>query len=188
MSNSSSSAVGAWSAWNFSLDATAQEVFAKATAGLVGVKYTALAYASQVVAGTNYAFICEAQLVSANPIAYPVVMHVNQPLGGAPIISGIQKLGPAVTGNAGGWSSWSFTVSTEAQQVFDAAGQGFVGVNYKPIAFNTQVVAGTNYCYLCEGTVVVEGAPVIAALVFVNQPLPGQGHPHRTEIQAIPTH
>jgi hypothetical protein len=39
-------------------------------------------------------------------------------------------------------------------------------------------VAGTNYCFLCEATVVYPGATPYAAKVYIYQPL--QGAPHIT--------
>lgn len=84
----------------------------------------------------------------------------------------------------GGWSGFDFTVSAEADKVFTAALEGFTGVQYTPLAVATQVVAGTNYCFLCQGEVVVPSQPQIAALVYIYQPLAGQP-PHITEISRI---
>lgn len=83
----------------------------------------------------------------------------------------------------GGWSGFNFNLSAEAHNVFKAALEGFTGVSYTPLAVATQVVAGTNYCYLCKGEVIVPGLPQIAALVYIYQPL--EGAPHITEISRI---
>ena len=46
---------------------------------------------------------------------------------------------------------------------------------YKPIALlGTQIVAGTNYCFLCETTVVVPDAQPSYALVYVFDGLEGE--------------
>jgi hypothetical protein len=76
----------------------------------------------------------------------------------------------------GGWSNFNFSLTPEALNVFGAAMEGFVGVSYKPLAFATQIVAGTNYCYLCQGKAVYPDAPDIAAKVYVFQPLQGKAH------------
>lgn len=84
------------------------------------------------------------------------------------------------TPQVGGWTPFNFQISHEARHVFEAALHGFVGVGYKPLAVATQIVAGTNYCFLCEATVVYPGATPYAAKVYIYQPL--QGNPHITQI------
>jgi hypothetical protein len=83
----------------------------------------------------------------------------------------------------GGWTAFNFNISAEARKVFDEALKGFVGVGYTPLAFATQVVAGTNYCFLCKGVVVYPGAPEFAAKVYIYKPL--EGKPHISEIVRI---
>ena len=53
------------------------------------------------------------------------------------------------------------------------------------VAFATQVVAGTNYCFLCTSTLVAPSQTQGAAKVYVFQPLPGQGEPYITQILPI---
>ena len=43
------------------LEASDRELFRRATAGMTGVSYTPESVATQVVAGTNYRFICTAK-------------------------------------------------------------------------------------------------------------------------------
>lgn len=81
----------------------------------------------------------------------------------------------------GSWTDFNFNISHDARKAFDAAMHGLVGVGYKPLAVATQVVAGTNYCFLCEATPVYPGATSYAAKVYIYQPLHGQ-HPHITQI------
>jgi hypothetical protein len=83
----------------------------------------------------------------------------------------------------GGWSGFNFTITPEAREIFDAALKGFVGVQYTPLACATQVVAGINYCYLCQGVVVYPNAPEIAAKLYVYKP--PQGNPHITRIDPV---
>ncbi|CAJ3527266.1 Uncharacterised protein [Burkholderia pseudomallei] len=83
----------------------------------------------------------------------------------------------------GGWTAFNFSLTSAEKAVFNAALEGMVGVGYKPLAFATQVVAGTNYCFLCKGQAAFPVAPEFAALIYVNQPL--QGDPHVAEISRI---
>jgi hypothetical protein len=76
----------------------------------------------------------------------------------------------------GGWSSFNFTLSPKAKGVFDQTVKPLMGVDYTPLAFATQVVSGLNYCFLCEGKVVVPGQPEFAALIYVYAPLKGEPH------------
>jgi len=83
----------------------------------------------------------------------------------------------------GGWSDWSFAISPEAQKVFDAALKGFVGVQYTPLAFASQIVAGINYCFLSKAKVVYPNAPERVVELFIYQPL--EGTPHITHITEV---
>ena len=75
----------------------------------------------------------------------------------------------------GGWTLPGDTALTdEARDAFDKAMDGLVGVNYTPLALlGTQLVSGTNYCLLCEATVVYPGAQPYYALVYVYADLQG---------------
>ena len=83
----------------------------------------------------------------------------------------------------GGWTNFNFTLTDKAKKVFAQALKGFVGVGYTPLAFATQPVAGTNWCFLAKGVVVYPGGPEMAALLYVYEPL--EGAPHLTEIKQI---
>lgn len=83
----------------------------------------------------------------------------------------------------GGWTNFNFTLTDKAKKVFALAFKGFVGVDYTPLAFATQVVAGTNWCFLAKGVVVYPGAPQMAALIYIYEPL--EGNPHITDIEQI---
>ncbi len=75
----------------------------------------------------------------------------------------------------GGWSAAaSPEVTQEAQEAFDKAMEGLMGVDYTPVALlGTQVVAGTNYCILCQATVVSPEAQPYYALVYIYEALDG---------------
>lgn len=76
----------------------------------------------------------------------------------------------------GGWEWTDVTepVPAEALAAFDKAMEGFVGVGYKPVALlGTQLVAGTNYYFLCMATPVVPDPVSHWATVTVYADLAG---------------
>ncbi len=83
-----------------------------------------------------------------------------------------RQAAPAV----GGWTPAEGAGMTEdAQAAFDKAMEGFVGVNYVPVALlATQLVSGMNYCILCEATVVYPDARPYYALVYVYRDTQGK--------------
>lgn len=84
---------GAWTAWH-PLTPQAEQVFKTAIHGLVGTSYTPLGFASQIVAGTNYAFLCQGKPAYLNPPETFVVIYVFQPLQGEPHITKIEQISP----------------------------------------------------------------------------------------------
>jgi hypothetical protein len=181
--STSDSLVGAWSAWSFDLNAAAKAAFASIQFPL-GVKYThPQAVATQVVNGINYAFICEATTVTAQPVHYLALVHANMAPGAKNAeLQGIEELGPKPSDLLGGWSSWSFPAAPDAVKALGEANP--IGVSYRALASTQQLVAGINYCLLAEGTIATIGNPVIAALVYVYAPA-GSGQPHVTHVQTI---
>jgi len=79
-------------------------------------------------------------------------------------------------GISGGWTDFCFEITTEAKRVFEEAINGLVGVVYTPNAFATQVVSGTNYCFLCKAKGVYPGATDYAVMVYVYRPVQGAVH------------
>ena len=75
----------------------------------------------------------------------------------------------------GGWTVAENTALTEEQKaIFDKALETLIGVNYVPVALlGTQVVAGTNYCFLAQATVVYPDAAPQYKLVYVYADLEG---------------
>ncbi|HRN16378.1 MAG TPA: hypothetical protein PLF38_04905 [Xylanibacter oryzae] len=57
-------------------------LFTKVMGHLLGVKYTPLRVATQIVAGTNYRFLCEAQTVTHLSCEYHVLVYIFKPLPG----------------------------------------------------------------------------------------------------------
>lgn len=85
---------------------------------------------------------------------------------------------PAATAESqllGGWSLCeSIEVTQELNDLFEKAMAEQVGVDYTPVALlATQLVSGTNYCFLCRAAVVYPDALPYYALVYVYQDLKG---------------
>lgn len=78
---------------------------------------------------------------------------------------------------AGGWqpvTAEAQLLSEDAQAAFDKATEGLVGATYTPVAIlSTQLVAGTNYCILCQITPVVPDAVPTWNLVYIYADLEG---------------
>lgn len=77
----------------------------------------------------------------------------------------------------GGWENVPHEAAElpeDAQAAFDKALEGLVGAEYVPVALmSTQVVAGMNYCILCQITPVVPDAVPHWALVYIYADLEG---------------
>jgi len=76
----------------------------------------------------------------------------------------------------GGWTDFCFELPTDAKRVFEEAIMGMTGVGYTPHAFATQVVSGTNYCFLCKANGVYPGAADYAVTVYIYRPVQGPVH------------
>jgi len=78
---------------------------------------------------------------------------------------------------AGGWENVPHEfveLPEDAQAAFDKALDGLVGAEYTPVALmSTQVVAGMNYCILCQIVPVVPDAAPTWALVYIYADLEG---------------
>ena len=66
-------------------------------------------------------------------------------------------------------------IPQDVLDAFDAATESLTGCVYKPIALlGSQVVAGTNYCLLCETTLAVPDAQPGYALVYFYDGVNGE--------------
>ena len=84
--------VGAYGPFDSTLDEQATAAFAEALEHLVGVDYSPVAVASQVVNGTNYAYFCNAKIVTPDATTYPAMVSVHKPLDGMACITNIQRV------------------------------------------------------------------------------------------------
>lgn len=75
---------------------------------------------------------------------------------------------------SGAFTPFSSDISEEANVDFEKAVKPLLGVNYKPVAVATQVVAGLNYVFFCNATVVSPGSLSYPVMVSVFRDLEGQ--------------
>lgn len=136
--------------------------------------------ATQVVSGLNYAY-----LGKDSGSWYVLVCYKNTD--GKVILTSTKTIDLAnvktvdeglLTDVVGGWTvplpETAATLPDDAQAAFDKAQQGYSGVGFAPIAlFGTQVVAGTNYLLLCDGTKVVQNPAAELYVVKVCEDLQG---------------
>lgn len=84
--------LGAYGPFSSKIDDQATKAFSEAVEHFVGVQYSPVAVATQVVAGLNYAFFCNAQIPGLGNSIYPAMVNVYQPLDGSAVITHIQKI------------------------------------------------------------------------------------------------
>ena len=83
---------GGWTPYTTEISAESKSVFEKAIKVLLGVTYTPLAVATQVVAGTNFSFFCNAKAVSPNSANEAAMVLVFRPLQGDPHLVSITRI------------------------------------------------------------------------------------------------
>ena len=150
-----------------------QEIFDKAVEGLLGVNYEAVELVeTQVVAGTNYKFLAKGTTVTMPPMEGTYYVTVYKNLDGGVELLDIEQIEQTLVG---GWEMpEDKTVTPELQEMFEKAMEGLVGVTYEPLELvATQLVAGTNYMFYCNGTTVTNPPVTKAYFVTIYQPLEG---------------
>ena len=156
---------GGYTPWNFKYDPEMEKVFNTVVQELKGVTYKMVASATQVVNGTNYAFIAEGTLDGLDqPNKIAMLMQAYQPIGGTPALQRLQDIGPTATGAPEGWAFWTFFTTT------DPGPKNFslLGVEYEVYAA-TSMYAGpvANMLYICKGST-SESSDFAALLQFVQ--------------------
>lgn len=73
----------------------------------------------------------------------------------------------------------------QEKQLFRSVTDKLVGVRYTPESVATQVVAGTNYRFVCTAETIARKPETFRAEVTVFRPLPGQGEARITEIRRL---
>ena len=83
---------GGWTSYSTPLSADAKKVLDSVIKGLIGVNYSPLAVATQIVSGTNYRFFANSQVVYPGALNEAVIIQVYQPLQGEAHITSIKKV------------------------------------------------------------------------------------------------
>lgn len=154
------------------------------TADLEGASYEPIAYlGSQVVAGTNHQILCKVTLADADATQQFAIVEFYEDLEGkvsitstVDCVDGSGEVVQIASGDAeGGWTAAeSAEVTADAKAALEKAAAGQRDKEYKPLAMvATQVVAGTNYCILCDVTPVNGDKIPDYQFVFVNEDAEG---------------
>ena len=150
---------------------------ARATADMLGVDYEPIAVIGrQIVAGTNYKVLCKLTAVTPDAAATYAIVTIYEDLEGNVEMTEVLNCDAEIVtgGPMGGWQDMVPAVTEESQKALENALEKLVGAEYKEIAcLRTQIVAGTNYCLLCEITPVVPNAESHYAIVIVYEDLDG---------------
>ncbi|NER04187.1 MAG: hypothetical protein F6K17_17000 [Okeania sp. SIO3C4] len=83
---------GGWSTYSSDITPEASEVFQTAVDGLYGVSYEPVAFATQIVAGINYSFFCNAEVVYPNAPNKAAIVDIYEAPGEIPIITEIKMI------------------------------------------------------------------------------------------------
>lgn len=164
-----------------------RELFEEATEGLTDLDYEPVAViATQLVSGTNRAYLCTGTVVSPGGGVGWHVMGIYEDLGGGVRLLDIKELDitqpvlsedPADAETVGAWTvakPGSDVLSAEVAELFEKAMAGVGGVDFKPIALlGTQIVSGTNYLVLCYGEPVAPDTRGALYLVQIHADLDG---------------
>lgn len=166
-----------------------KEALDKALEEFVGSNVVPVAYlASQVVAGTNYAYLCEVTPVVPDGKPSLQVVIVYKDLDGKCEFTSFEdyKLGEinegdVVVGAAGAWQYFvenrAVALPAEIEKAFEEALNDYTGAGFMPVAYlGSQVVAGANYAILCQETKLISGGETEAclAVVYIYAPLEGK--------------
>lgn len=89
-----------------------------------------------------------------------------------------------MTNVPGGWSQFR-SLTKDEEALFKEVMGGIIGVRYTPIVVATQVVNGTNFCFICRAHVMTNPPIEYNVMVFIYKPLGDAEKPHCTEIKRI---
>ena len=163
----------------------------KALDGLDGAEYTPVAYlGSQVVAGTNHAVLCRTAPVVPDAVETWAIIYIYEDLEGNVSLNDVKDFGVPtdIAGEDidGGWTpAQSPVVTDDVKKAVEKAQEAMTGASFEPVALlSSQIVAGTNYCVLCEETASVPGAEITYAIVRIYADL--EGNAEITDIVELP--
>ena len=160
------------------IPAEVQAAFDKAMEGFTGSSYIPVAYLGrQVVSGTNYMLFCRQKMVVPDAVETYAFVTVYKDLQGNATITDVIGTGAEtwISDLAGGWQAADSPEVTDAMEdMVDRAIDPVLGIDCDPEALlATQVVSGTNYCFLCEVEPVTSDDVEYYALVSIYEDLQG---------------
>lgn len=143
-----------------------EKIFNKATQGILGVKYTPEQVSHQLVAGTNYRFICKAVSSTNPPREYYASISFWVKLDGE--IENFNIIDLSVNENVsednitnkpagfitGGYVAHEY-ITEQDKAVFEYVTKDMYGVDYELKAVASQIVNGINYKFICISKIVV---------------------------------
>lgn len=153
------------------LSSDEQKVFESAAATYTGAQLTPIAVlATQVVSGTNYAFLCSSKPTTQGSVLTYCIAVVYEDLEGNAQITSVKDLDPnnlAIASETadsnelvGGWTiahHEGTIIPADASTALTSAMKNYDGMMFRPLVLlATQVVSGTNYLILCEGAAVTQ--------------------------------
>ena len=163
--------LGGWtvdtSTETLNLTSAAKKAFEDATEEYDGMSWEPIALlGTQVVSGTNYAILAKGTPTTFNATTSWKVVIVYSDLDGNSVVLSASDINIVdyTSDNefdeetlSGGWTVNSkiteAVISEDAINAYNTAMNTFVGRNYIPIALlGTQIVSGTNYAYLVQGS------------------------------------
>ena len=161
-------------------------IFNNMTSKLDGFFFEPVAFlGSQVVAGTNYCFLCKPAFKSNGGLKSLELVYIHVDLKGEASLLAEDRLVLPGTENAGKEApvpgGWSYAESTEItdkiKQVMEKATETLTGETYEPVAYiGSQVVSGTNHAILCKASPSVKelNGESRFTIVFVYENLEGK--------------
>ena len=157
------------------ITAELQEVFDKAMEGYDGAKLEPVELLStQVVAGVNYRFLCNETILVPGAEPKEVIVTIYQDLEGNCSITDVEDKEENDSPAGAPIEPESTEITAELQEKFDKAMEGYDGAKLEPVELlSTQVVAGVNYRFLCNETILVPGAEPKEVIVTVFEDLEG---------------
>ena len=148
-------------------DANAMLAFEKATEDLDGYRYDVVAVlGSQIVAGTNYLYLCRAEMVVPDAKPEYVILKVYEDLEGNAEITGSLRLLEGKEGWEYNDANPYMDENEEVKVAFDKALEGLTGVEYKPIAYIGH--KDNSYAVLTKITIVLVEPMTSLSVVYIT--------------------
>lgn len=176
---------GSWEiAESTAMTADLQKIFDEAIGKIDGYSSKPVALlGTQVVSGTNYAFLCESTIISESAMRSMMITYINVDLqGSASFVSDERVILPGTdvengdTLVAGGWTyADSAEITSDIKTMFENIANKDVNDTYEPIAYvGSQVVAGTNHAVLCKAVSNTKADQTSLVIVYVYEDLNGK--------------